>query len=397
MATKQQAGAEQSLVCGRESCGRALFGRVNFCPFCGATVSQGSSPTVSQLRPTASPKVSSPAAPQPAARPPATEQVEKRTDAVQSDPTKALDKGERRALVASEPVEPEMQAEVIADSPKKKKRWGRWFLGVLFAFVAWQLLVPAGADPCATTLAAAEEAVQRGQTDAVKTHAVEAIAACRGEQQTKARALFSEVEKKIATDQSCRILLQEYKTLLGQGRLQQAIALASPKLRDCDSSGAQAREREIQEIRQLISAKQEAVRMRLEAGDYSGARTVVDELRGIDRENSSLPSLSAAIERAEKEARVRQEAESAASASPQPPPVPAATVPQPVPSNSGQEMAIAMLREGEAALAQKRYAEARALAASILRAMPSSLQARDLMNRANEAETRALREETILK
>ena len=302
-------------------------------------------------------------------------------------------------------VEPEWVSDTHVEVPqvglappvaKTKSRWGRYVLGTVFLAIAWMMFAPSGPDACEGALAGV---TSESRPETARGKALEAISICKGDGQQKAKVLFADLERKIAAIKSCELATTEFKSLLIAGRLSEASALTTSKMRICPGGSAvQAATTDLEEVRKLVSSKLDSVRMKIEAGAFADAQQVLNEVQKMDRDNPAITGMRTSIERAQREL---QTANQSANQSPptvvsRPEPATQATTVQSQRDSAAAEMASAMLRDGESALAQRRYSDAKALANSVLRVVPSP-QARDLLTRATEAESRALRNETTLK
>ncbi len=398
MATKNFLVSAAQLKCGNKACLQALFGQVLYCPFCGTAQKEkldtAATPT-SQARDS-----------KPVVQDTVVEQIafsdtspDPQVERVPVERARAASEVDEVAVVDADQT-PEIRVPIVA--PIKKRKWGRYVAGGVFAVIAWKMLVPSGPDACETAITASTNESKSGSLDTAKAKALEAVAACKGDQQQRAKVVFADIEKRLTSVQGCETASNEYKTLVSEGRLRNASSLVDTKLRTCEASDAlQARKKEIEEARRVASNSVEIARGKIQAGEFGEARTMVEEILRVDRDNPNIISLRTTIDTEERRALAASAAAAAAAtaaAQPVPPPVAAPTwsSAQTAAANAADEMANAMLRDGEAALSQRRFSDAKALASSILRLVPSA-QARDLMRRASEAESRALREDTTLR
>ena len=396
MATKNKASISAQEVCENTSCTQALFGVVIFCPYCGMRRQHREKVYAVGYK------------------------VESSETLILTDDVPAPDGGEAspsEAVPAPSPLTPVVDDKLIAapvdtklvietrnnvppidptkPGTKTKPRWGRYVLGMALLAIAWVLFAPSKTDACEAALAGI---TSESDPEKARPKALEAIRVCKGDKKENATALLKDLDRKIAVQKSCDVAIAKFKSLLGEGKLNEAYAVTKSKMKICTGSEAvQASSRELREVRQAVSAKMETFRMMLEAGDFSNARRVADEVQKMDRDNSAIAGMRASIARAELQSQAANQHTSSST-----PPVvsgPATAQQSLVQSqrdNAAAEMAAVMLRDGEAALGQRRYSDAKALANSVLRVVPSS-QARDLLTRATEAESRALRNDTTLR
>lgn len=388
------------LQCKSAACQREFFGVVMFCPFCGMAqqpvLASAAAKTIKPSEKAIEDGMSLGAV---KAAPPINE---KTSPATQLPPVKEVAPvSKAKAPIGAAVLPASEQAQetkpVPAKNPAPKRHWLRYLVVFIGVLVAWQLIMPSGPDACDTALAAV---TAESRVDKARNKALEAIDSCKGERQQSAKVQLAELEKTMAAAKSCEAATAQYKSLLAGGRLTEANSVVLQKMRTCPGSNlSQTAARDIEDTRRTVAGKVEMVRKKIESNDLAGAKQLVEEIQKLDRNNSNISLLRTVIEQAERVART-----AAVPAAPRiiplealPPRIPSApSANQNSRENVAAEMANVMLRDGESALAQRRYSDAKALASSVMRAVPSQ-QARDLFNRANEAEARALRDDTTLK
>jgi hypothetical protein len=364
---------------------------VAFCPFCGTA--QNEKPQAAPARPVEVPiftpdVVAEVPVPTPVSAPP------------NPTPADVPVVAERNEAATEKIAPPDVRA-----NPPAKKGWGRYVLAGVVAVVLLRIFWPSADTGCESAISASTESASQGSLDTAKGKALEAIAACKGDNQQRAKAMFASLEARIASANVCASSSQEYKTALGDGRLLDVARLMDTTLKGCEAPAAlAARKTELETAQRMANNTAAVVQEKLQLGDTAAARETLEQLKKLNRDHPKIAAFQTSIDAEETKARAAAAAaaeEAAAAARPEPTPN-QAQAPTPAPPaqvrapDVAEQMAAAMLRDGEAALAQKRYSEAKALASSLLRQVPSP-QARDLLRRATDAEARALRDDTTLR
>jgi len=403
--------------CQAAACARPLYAAVAYCPYCGSIQTKAA---------VADAKA---AAVAPAAGQNAAEALQARVEAKKS----AAEVGASSGIQA--PVQPEagtapkaapkaaatvaanagaqataqpqaapqpapQQAKEKAASPSKprlsfKQRVVRWIrricytIGLLFiglmalGYYAGSSGSARKAEQCTAATQSASTALAAGDIATAGKAAQQAVEVCEGDMLPQARKLLAGVERAKSGALRCEQTQAQAEQLLDEGRAARAAALLTRNRNGCQARGYTDLSRKasaaVNDARQLV----DRARTRLRADAYDDADSLLDQALRLDADAAGAEPLRKQIADARAEMQARQQRSQGAQ--------PAAPAPAPRAAPSMDALVEGFLQDGERALQQKNYAQAKNAASSALRVDPNHAGARRLQQRAERAEQDALR------
>ncbi|NMG66165.1 hypothetical protein GPA19_14530 [Azoarcus indigens] len=413
--------------CQAAACARPLYAAVAYCPYCGSAQTKAEPAVATSAGAEQAPAVA-----------PAAEKHSS-VEALQANiaaKETAAEVGASSALQA--PVQPEAKAaprateaaakagakataqpqaapqpagEKAAPPPTKpalsfKQRVVRWIrricytIGLLFiGIMALGYYVGSSgsarkAEQCTAASQTASTALAAGDIASAGKAAQQAVEVCEDQQLAQARKLLASVERAKSGALRCEQIQAQAEQLLDDGRAARAAALLTRNHNGCQARAYTDLSRKaaaaVNEARQQV----DRARSRLRADAYDDADSLLDQALRLDADAAGAEPLRKQIADARAEMQARQQrSQSSTIAAPAAQPTMPAAAPAPAPRAvpSMDALVEGFLQDGERALQQKNYAQAKNAASSALRVDPNHAAARRLLQRAERAEQDALR------
>lgn len=408
--------------CPVEACGRPLYASVAYCPYCGSaktktrTVAAAAAPAAA-VQPAADDALKTPITAEKRATEPsapasteASKQAEAKAAAGDPGAENAAAKGTTTAKAAATPKAapqpPAMEKTAVPPPPKppvvqSMARWikrmgytaGLLFIGlVALSYYHGNSESARKTEQCSAANQSANTALAAGNIAVASAAAQQAVTVCENERLAQAQKLLASVERVKTEALRCEQTQAQARQMLDEGRAARAAALLTRNRSGCQAPGyaelSQQASAAANEARQLV----DGARSRLRAGAYYDADDLLDQALRLNADVAGVESLRKQIAdaRAAMEARQQRSQTAEPSVTPAPPPV-ATQAPAPRAAPSMDALVQGFLQDGESALQQKNYAQAKNAASSALRVYPNHADARLLLHRAERAEQEALR------
>lgn len=254
-------------------------------------------------------------------------------------------------------------------------------------------------DPCDSALSAAAQKLAFGEAAAARDMAGLALVACSGDARAKAVDLQAAANKAIAALALCEVSFRTITSLIGDHRLQSASNALDRLNTDC------AKSVQANDLRQQVERGQSAtvanaidVSRLISEGDFKGARTVIDQMMGSNREHPNLSGLLNELMAADKAVATAPSVDTTLTQTPNISPQQPVPTAAPSPGvNQHPDLVLAFLRDAEQAMQQLKFDAAKTYVESARRIDPNNLQAADALRRIRERELQYLKDETTIK